>query len=152
METPQPVVNRRPFCCTLKCFVKFLRLVVTVASMIFFIVGQAPEPYIVITGFEVTIIFCFLVLYTCGLDKIMRSFFWPLLDVINSMVTALCMLIVSVLALIPETSTKTILGGVFGFLTVTCTIADCALMCQKLRFHPRHSYKEKSTDVIGDRG
>lgn len=81
-------------------------------SMIFFIVGQAPEPYIVITGFEVTVIFCFLVLYTCGLDKIMRSFFWPLLDVINSMVTALCMLIVSVLALIPETSTKTILGGV----------------------------------------
>ncbi|NP_001273312.1 chemokine-like factor isoform 5 [Mus musculus] len=119
METPRPVVSRRPFCCTLKCFVKFLRLVVTVTSMIFFIVGQAPEPYIVITGFEVTVIFCFLVLYTCGLDKIMRSFFWPLL--------------------------------VFGFLTVTCTIADCALMCQKLRFRPRQPYQKKSTNDIDDR-
>uniref|UniRef100_A0A8C6HW71 Chemokine-like factor n=1 Tax=Mus spicilegus TaxID=10103 RepID=A0A8C6HW71_MUSSI len=72
-------------------------------------------------------------------------------DVINSMVTALCMFIVSVLALIPETSTKTILGGVFGFLTVTCTIADCALMCQKLRFRPRQPYQKKSTNDINDR-
>uniref|UniRef100_A0A1D5RLI2 CKLF-like MARVEL transmembrane domain containing 2A n=1 Tax=Mus musculus TaxID=10090 RepID=A0A1D5RLI2_MOUSE len=60
-------------------FVFWPMAVVTVTSMIFFIVGQAPEPYIVITGFEVTIIFCFVVLYMCRRDKIMKSFFWPLL-------------------------------------------------------------------------
>ncbi|XP_031196953.1 chemokine-like factor [Mastomys coucha] len=75
MESPQP--DYQTFCCTLKCFVKTLRLVVTLASMTFFIVAQAPEPYIVTTGFEVTIIFCFILLYLCGLDRII-SFFWPL--------------------------------------------------------------------------
>ncbi|XP_052022845.1 chemokine-like factor [Apodemus sylvaticus] len=149
MESPQ-IVDDRAFCCTLKCFVKLLRLVVTVASMTFFIIAQAPEPYIVITGFEVTIIFCFIVLYMCGLDKIMRFFFWSLLDVINSMVTTLCMLIVSVLALVPETSTMTVLGGVFGLLTVTCTIADCALMCQRLRFSPHRPYQKRSDDNIDE--
>ncbi|XP_076771826.1 chemokine-like factor isoform X2 [Arvicanthis niloticus] len=124
--------------------------VVNVASMILFIKAQAPEPYIVITGFEVTIIFCFIVLYTCRLDMILRAFFWPLFDVINSMVTTLSMLIVSVLALIPETSTMTILGGVFGLLTVTCTIADCALMCQKLRLRSRKPYQKQSAEDIDE--
>uniref|UniRef100_A0ABK0L984 Chemokine-like factor n=1 Tax=Rattus norvegicus TaxID=10116 RepID=A0ABK0L984_RAT len=145
MDSPQKVVDHQPFCLSLKCFVKTLRLVVTVASMIFFIVAQAPEPYIVITGFEVTIILFLIALYMCSLDKTMRSFFWPLLDVINSVVTTLFMLIVSVSALIPETSTMIMVGGVFGFLTVICTVADCALMCQKLRFRPHGPYQNRYT-------
>lgn len=47
--------------------------------MTFFIIAQAPEPYIVITGFELTIIFFFIALYLCRLDKVMRWLFWPLL-------------------------------------------------------------------------
>ncbi|XP_028626246.1 chemokine-like factor isoform X2 [Grammomys surdaster] len=112
MESPQEVAEPAGFCCSLKCFVKLLRLAVNVVSTIFFIKAQAPEPYIVISAFEVTIIFCFIVLYTCKLDRVLRAFFWPLFDVINSMVTTLSMLIVSVLALIPETSKMSILGGI----------------------------------------
>uniref|UniRef100_A0A8I6A9V2 Chemokine-like factor n=1 Tax=Rattus norvegicus TaxID=10116 RepID=A0A8I6A9V2_RAT len=118
MDSPQKVVDHQPFCLSLKCFVKTLRLVVTVASMIFFIVAQAPEPYIVITGFEVTIILFLIALYMCSLDKTMRSFFWPLL--------------------------------VFGFLTVICTVADCALMCQKLRFRPHGPYQNRSATDVDD--
>ncbi|XP_028640289.1 chemokine-like factor, partial [Grammomys surdaster] len=71
-------------------------------------------------------------------------------DVINSMVTTLSVLIVSVSALIPETSKMTILGGVFGLLTVICTIADCALMCQKLQLRPHGPYQKRSADDIDE--
>ncbi|XP_021492110.1 chemokine-like factor [Meriones unguiculatus] len=146
MESPQEKRDQPFFCMTLKGFVKILRLVVTVASMIFFIIAQAPEPYIVITGFELTIIFFFVALYICRLDKKMRWLFWPLLDVINSMVTMLFMLTVSVLALLPETSKMTILGGVFGLLTVICAIVDCALTSRKIILNPSGPYRKRSTD------
>ncbi|EDL87245.1 chemokine-like factor, isoform CRA_b [Rattus norvegicus] len=97
MDSPQKVVDHQPFCLSLKCFVKTLRL-----------------------------------------------------DVINSVVTTLFMLIVSVSALIPETSTMIMVGGVFGFLTVICTVADCALMCQKLRFRPHGPYQNRSATDVDD--
>ncbi|XP_075393390.1 chemokine-like factor isoform X2 [Tenrec ecaudatus] len=103
--------NYRPFCLSVKGHVKMLRLILTVTSMTFFILAQAPEPYIVITGFEVTIIFFFIVLYLFRLDRLLKCLFWPLLDIINSLVTTIFLTIVSVLALIPETTTMTVLGG-----------------------------------------
>ncbi|XP_010610454.1 uncharacterized protein LOC104853955 isoform X3 [Fukomys damarensis] len=81
--------------------------------MTLFIIAQAPEPYIVITGFEATVIFFFIILYILRLDQLMKWLFWPLLDIINSMVTTLFMIIVSVLALMPETTTLIILGGYY---------------------------------------
>ncbi|XP_037671909.1 chemokine-like factor isoform X2 [Choloepus didactylus] len=102
----------QPFCFTVKGHVKLLRLVLTVTTLIFFIVAQAPEPYIVITGFEATVTFFFIILYLFRLDRLMRCLFWPLLDVVNSFVATVFMIIISVLALIPETTTLTVLGGV----------------------------------------
>ncbi|XP_047383071.1 chemokine-like factor isoform X2 [Sciurus carolinensis] len=65
------------------------------------------------------------------------------LDIINSMVTTLFMIIVSVLALIPETTMLTILGGVFGLVTAVCCIADGALLYRKLLFNPSGPYQKK---------
>ncbi|KAL6063771.1 hypothetical protein STEG23_011761 [Scotinomys teguina] len=149
MESEEQDVEQ-PFCMSVKGIVKMLRLVVNVASMTFFIIAQAPEPYIVITGFEFTIIFFFIALYLCRLDKLMKWLFWPLLDIINSMVTTLFMLVVSVLALIPKSSTMTILGGVFGLLTTICAIADCALVYRKLLFNPSGPYQKNSSTYSRD--
>ncbi|XP_063453700.1 chemokine-like factor isoform X1 [Pan paniscus] len=117
MDNVQPKIKHRPFCFSVKGHVKMLRLALTVTSMTFFIVAQAPEPYIVITGFEVTVILFFILLYILRLDRLMKWLFWPLLDIINSLVTTVFMLIVSVLALIPETTTLTVGGGVSGSLS-----------------------------------
>ncbi|KAM7058771.1 chemokine-like factor [Molossus nigricans] len=136
--------KHRPFCFSVKGHVKMLRLALTVTSMTFFIISQAPEPYIVITGFEVTIIFFFILLYMLRLDRLINCIFWPLLDIINSLVTAVFMIIVSVLALIPETTTFTVLGGVFGLLAVVCCIADGALIYRKLLFNPSGPYQKKA--------
>uniref|UniRef100_A0A8C6QNK5 Chemokine-like factor n=1 Tax=Nannospalax galili TaxID=1026970 RepID=A0A8C6QNK5_NANGA len=77
-----------PFCLSVKGHVKLLRLVMTVASMTFFVIAQAPEPYIVITGFEVTVIVFFIALYMCRLDKLMKWLFWPLL--VFGFLTVIC--------------------------------------------------------------
>ncbi|XP_047691304.1 chemokine-like factor isoform X3 [Prionailurus viverrinus] len=103
--------KHRHFCFSVKGQVKMLRLALTVTSMAFFVIAQAPEPYIVITGFEVAVIFFFIILYMLRLDRLIDCLFWPLLDIINSMVTAIFMIIISVLALIPETTTFIVLGG-----------------------------------------
>ncbi|XP_060041394.1 chemokine-like factor isoform X7 [Erinaceus europaeus] len=137
-------IQHRPFCFSVKGHVKMLRLALTATSMTFFILAQAPEPYIVITGFEVTVILFFILLYMLRLDRLMNCLFWPLLDIINSMVTAVFMIIVSVLALIPETTFFIVLGGVFGVLTAVCCLADGALIYRKLMFNPSGPYRKSS--------
>uniref|UniRef100_A0A8C9CDN4 Chemokine like factor n=1 Tax=Phocoena sinus TaxID=42100 RepID=A0A8C9CDN4_PHOSS len=106
--------RHRLFCFSVNGHVKMLRLALTVTSMTLFIIAQAPEPYIVVTGFEVTVAFFFIVLYILRLDQLIDCIFWPLLDIINSVVTAVFMIVISVLALIPETTTYIVLGG-FSF-------------------------------------
>ncbi|XP_076988752.1 chemokine-like factor isoform X1 [Tamandua tetradactyla] len=133
----------QPFCLTVKGHVKLLRLVLTVTSLIFFIVAQAPEPYIVVAGFEVTVIFFFIILYLFRLDRLMKCLFWPLLDVINSFVAAVFMIIISVLAILPETTTLTVIGGVFGLLTAMCCIGDAVLIYRKLLLNPGGPYQKK---------
>uniref|UniRef100_A0A8C5XFH9 Chemokine like factor n=1 Tax=Microcebus murinus TaxID=30608 RepID=A0A8C5XFH9_MICMU len=124
MDAAQRKAHHRAFCFSVKGHVKMLRLALTVTSMAFFIIAQAPEPYIVITGFEVAIILFFILLYILRLDRLMKWLFWPLLDIINSLVTTVFLIIVSVLALIPETTTLTVVGGAFGFLAAVVCLAD----------------------------
>ncbi|XP_039078066.1 chemokine-like factor isoform X2 [Hyaena hyaena] len=78
--------------------------------------------------------FCFSVK---GYVKMLR------LDIINSMVTTVFMIIISILALIPETSTFIVLGGVFGLLAAVCCIADGALIYRKLLRNPSGPYQKK---------
>ncbi|XP_077839464.1 chemokine-like factor isoform X2 [Macaca mulatta] len=90
MANVQPKIKHRPFCFSVKGHVKMLRLALTVTSMTLFIIAQAPEPYIVITGFEVTVILFFILLYILRLDRLMKWLFWPLL--VFALVTAVCCL------------------------------------------------------------
>uniref|UniRef100_A0A8C0DGK7 Chemokine like factor n=1 Tax=Balaenoptera musculus TaxID=9771 RepID=A0A8C0DGK7_BALMU len=136
--------KHRPFCFSVKGHVKMLRLALTVTSMTLFIIAQAPEPYIVVTGFEVTVNFFFIVLYILRLDRLIDCIFWPLLDIINSVVTAVFMIVISVLALIPETTTYIVIGGVFGLVASVFCIADGALIYRKLLFNPSGPYQKSA--------
>uniref|UniRef100_A0A8C3X7V2 Chemokine like factor n=1 Tax=Catagonus wagneri TaxID=51154 RepID=A0A8C3X7V2_9CETA len=144
MPTPKPRAQSRPFCFSVKGQVKILRLALTVTSMTFFIIAQAPEPYIVITGFEVTVTFFSIFLYVVRLDRLVNCIFWPLLDVINSLVTAVFLITVSILALIPESTTYIVLGGVFGLVASLFCIADGALIYRKLLFNPSGPYQKSA--------
>ncbi|XP_049643372.1 chemokine-like factor [Suncus etruscus] len=126
----------RPFCFSVKGHVKMLRLALTVISMTFFILAKAPEPYIVVTGFEAVAVLFFIILYVFRLDNLMDCLFWPLLDIIHSVVSGIFTIIASVLALIPEHETLTVLGGVFGCMAALFCAADAAFIYQKLRLNP----------------
>uniref|UniRef100_A0A7N5K3W8 Chemokine like factor n=1 Tax=Ailuropoda melanoleuca TaxID=9646 RepID=A0A7N5K3W8_AILME len=86
MPTLKP--KHRPFCFSVKGHVKMLRLALNVTSMTFFIIAQAPEPYIVITGFEVTVTLFFIMLYILRLDRLIACLFWPLL--VFGLLAAVC--------------------------------------------------------------
>ncbi|XP_058900459.1 chemokine-like factor [Kogia breviceps] len=79
--------------------------------------------------------FCFSVK---GQVKILR------LDTINSVVTAVFMIAISVLALIQETTTYIVLGGVFGLVASVFCIADGALIYRKLLFNPSGPYQKSA--------
>ncbi|KAB1273849.1 Chemokine-like factor [Camelus dromedarius] len=124
MPTLKQKPKQRPFCFSVKGHVKILRLVLTVTSMTFFIIAQAPEPYIVITGFEVTIIFFFIVLYTVRLDRLVNCVFWPLLVSVH------------------RSSDTVFLFQVFGLAASVFCIADGALIYRKLLFNPSGPYQK----------
>lgn len=75
----------------------------------------------------------------------MKCLFWPLLDIINSLVT-LFMMNISVLAVITETTTLTVFGGVFGLMAAVCYIASEALFHWKLLFNPSGPYQESAVN------
>lgn len=57
-----------------------------------------PLKHTMITGFGVTIIFLFIILQILRLGQLMKCLFWPLLDIVNSMVTIFRYSNISVLA------------------------------------------------------
>ncbi|XP_055001935.1 chemokine-like factor isoform X2 [Sorex araneus] len=58
------------------------------------------------------------------------------LDIINSVVSAIFTIIVSVLALVPGNTTLTVLGGVSGCVAAAFCMADMFLIGRKLRLNP----------------
>ncbi|XP_047648133.1 chemokine-like factor isoform X4 [Phacochoerus africanus] len=66
------------------------------------------------------------------------------LDVINSLVTAVFLITVSILALIPKSTTYIVLGGVFGLVASVFCMADGALIYRKLLFNPSGPYQKSA--------
>ncbi|XP_036603950.1 chemokine-like factor isoform X2 [Trichosurus vulpecula] len=72
-----------------------------------------------------------------GLVKMLR------LDVINSLMTVVFLMIVSVLALVPETDLIAAIGGILGIVATVLTIGDAALIYRKLMFNPSGPFEKK---------
>ncbi|XP_074070904.1 uncharacterized protein LOC141507264 [Macrotis lagotis] len=133
----------RIYMTSLKGIVKLVRLVLIIAALILFVIAQSPETYIVITALETIILVFFVLLYILRLDLVLKCLFWPLLDILNSVMTIVFLLILSVLALIPKTTVLVAIGGILGIVAVVFTIADAALIYRKLLFNPSGPYEKK---------
>ncbi|NXU04664.1 CKLF factor, partial [Buphagus erythrorhynchus] len=82
------------------------------AAIICFVVSDAHEAYVVVVGMETGITVLFLLVYLLKLDARMRFFFWPLADILNSVISALFFLVMSLFAMITRTNKGTLTGGV----------------------------------------
>ncbi|XP_072492026.1 chemokine-like factor [Notamacropus eugenii] len=131
------------FLTSIKGIVKMIRLILIIVALVLYVIAQAPEPYIVITALEAISVVFFVVLYILRLDLLLKCLFWPLLDIINSLLTIVFLMIVSVLALVPEIEVYIAIGGILGIVATVFTIADAALIYRKLMFNPSGPFEKK---------
>ncbi|KAM9061136.1 uncharacterized protein ACOB8E_009677 [Sarcophilus harrisii] len=66
-------------------------------------------------------------------------------DIINSLMTIVFLMIVSVLSLIPETKIQIAVAGILGIVATVFTVADAALIYRKLMFNPSGPYEKRRT-------
>ncbi|NWZ38103.1 CKLF factor, partial [Brachypodius atriceps] len=105
---------------------------VALAALICFAASGAHEAYRALAGMETVITLLFLLLYLLRLDARMRCLFWPLLDIINSVVAALFLLVVGLFAIIIKTNKGTLAGGVLGLILLALCLVDAVLLCKKI--------------------
>ncbi|KAL2300404.1 hypothetical protein Nmel_012377 [Mimus melanotis] len=111
---------------------KISRTVVALAALISFVASGAREAYAALAGMETGINFLFLLLYLLKLDARMRFLFWPLADILNSVIAALFLLIVSLFAIIIKTNRGTLAGGVLGLVLLVLCLVDAILLWKKI--------------------
>ncbi|XP_057566808.1 CKLF-like MARVEL transmembrane domain-containing protein 1 [Hippopotamus amphibius kiboko] len=78
---------------------KIIRLGLLIGALVCFIVAEAEESYIAITVLETCIVLFFILIYMVTLHHLVTYLHWPLLDLINSFITAVFLLIVAILAM-----------------------------------------------------
>ncbi|XP_076988751.1 CKLF-like MARVEL transmembrane domain-containing protein 1 [Tamandua tetradactyla] len=113
---------------------KILRLGLLIGALACFIIIQAHESYIAITVLEICIVLFFILIYMVTLHHLLTCLHWPLLDLINSFITAVFLLIVAILAM--QERKRRHLFFVGGCLCLTATIVcllDALMVTKKMR-------------------
>ncbi|EFB15842.1 hypothetical protein PANDA_006902, partial [Ailuropoda melanoleuca] len=78
---------------------KILRLGLIIGALVCFIIAKAHEPYIAITVLEIFIVLFFILIYMLTLHHLLVNLDWSLLDLVNSFISAVFLLIVAILAM-----------------------------------------------------
>ncbi|XP_014644069.1 PREDICTED: CKLF-like MARVEL transmembrane domain-containing protein 1 [Ceratotherium simum simum] len=113
---------------------KILRLGLLIGALACFITTTAHESYIAITVLGICIVLFFILSYMLTLHHLVTYLDWPLLDLINSLITAVFLLIVAALAI--QEKERRHLFYVGGSLCLTAAIAcliSATLVTKKMR-------------------
>ncbi|XP_005052791.2 PREDICTED: chemokine-like factor, partial [Ficedula albicollis] len=111
---------------------KISRTLVALGSLICFIASGSHEAYVTVAGMETGITVLFLLVYLLRLDVRVRCFYWPLTDVLNSVIAALFLLLMSLFGLRIETNKGTLAGVVLGLVLLVLCLVDVILLCKKI--------------------
>ncbi|XP_027557771.1 chemokine-like factor [Neopelma chrysocephalum] len=111
---------------------KIARALLAVATFLCFLASNAHEAYAALAGLEMGITLLFLLLYMLKLDAKMRWLFWPLADILNSVIAALFLLVVCLFAVIVKSNKGTLAGGVLGLILLVLCVVDTVLLCKKI--------------------
>ncbi|XP_016068914.1 PREDICTED: CKLF-like MARVEL transmembrane domain-containing protein 1 [Miniopterus natalensis] len=113
---------------------KILRLGLLMGSITCFIIAEAHESYIAITVLETCIDLLFIIIYMVTLHRLLTYIHWPLLDLMNSFITTVFLLIVAILAM--QEKERRHLFYVGGALCLTAAIIcliDAAVVTKTMR-------------------
>uniref|UniRef100_A0A2K6EJD3 CKLF like MARVEL transmembrane domain containing 1 n=2 Tax=Propithecus coquereli TaxID=379532 RepID=A0A2K6EJD3_PROCO len=78
---------------------KILRMGFIIGALACFIIVEANESYIAITVLEISIVLFFILIYMLTLHHLLTYLHWPLLDLINSIISAVFLLVVAILTM-----------------------------------------------------
>ncbi|XP_069029809.1 proteolipid protein 2 [Embiotoca jacksoni] len=114
--------------------VKVAEMVTLFVAFVCFAVGSMPR-YIAATVLEFVIISLLLLLYLFKLNKKLTFFFWPLIDVFNSIFAAVYFIVLSVIAVSTYNVTGTLAGGIVCFLSVGLLCVDSYTVFKNITFN-----------------
>uniref|UniRef100_A0A2K5LKZ0 CKLF like MARVEL transmembrane domain containing 1 n=1 Tax=Cercocebus atys TaxID=9531 RepID=A0A2K5LKZ0_CERAT len=102
---------------------KILRMSLIIGALACFIIAQANESFITITILEIFIVLFFILIYMLTLHHLLTCLHWPLLDLTNSIITAVFLSVVAILAM--QEKKRRHLFYVGGSLCLTAVIVCC---------------------------
>uniref|UniRef100_A0AAR2K6R1 MARVEL domain-containing protein n=1 Tax=Pygocentrus nattereri TaxID=42514 RepID=A0AAR2K6R1_PYGNA len=108
--------------------------VVLFVAFVCFAVAARP-PYIAATCVEFIVTLALVLLYLLKLNKTITFFFWPLIDVFNSVFAATFILIISIMALSTYTVQGTLAGGIASLVAVVLWFVDGFHLFKKITFN-----------------
>ncbi|XP_051485093.1 chemokine-like factor [Apus apus] len=112
--------------------VKIARTLVALVTFICFAASRSHEAYTALAAMEAAITALLFVLNLLQLDRKMSWFFWPLADVLNSVIAALFLVVVCLLAISIKTNNGTLAGGVLGLILLVLCVVDAVLIFRKI--------------------
>ncbi|XP_060924922.1 chemokine-like factor [Limanda limanda] len=113
---------------------KAAEMVTLFAAFVCFTVASRPK-YITATVLELLITSLLLLLYLFKLNKRLTFFFWPLVDVCNSVFAVVYFLVLSLLAMSTHTVTGTLVGGIFALVLAALLSADGFILIRNITFN-----------------
>uniref|UniRef100_A0A452RXJ2 MARVEL domain-containing protein n=1 Tax=Ursus americanus TaxID=9643 RepID=A0A452RXJ2_URSAM len=105
-----------------------------IGALVCFIIAKAHEPYIAITVLEIFIVLFFILIYMLTLHHLLVNLDWSLLDLVNSFITAVFLLIVAILAM-QEMERRHLfyVGGTQCLTAAIVCILDAVMVTKKMR-------------------
>ncbi|XP_049902968.1 chemokine-like factor [Epinephelus moara] len=124
---------------------KVAEMVTLLVAFVCFAVASTPK-YIAATVLEFLITALLVLLYIFKLNKRLTFFFWPLIDVLNSVFAAVYFIILSLLAVSTYTVTGTLVGGIFGLISAGVLCVDSYLLFRNITLNrPRSETQNQET-------
>ncbi|XP_073321309.1 proteolipid protein 2 [Pagrus major] len=139
------VQNENPFVDVDTAFLKSKRGILKVAEMVTLLVAfvcfavASPPKYSAATGLEFLITLLLLMLYVLKLNKRLTFFFWPLVDVFNSVFAAVYFTVLSLMAVTSYTVTGSLVGGIVGLLSAGLLCVDSYTLFKNITFNKPRS-------------
>ncbi|XP_076856823.1 chemokine-like factor isoform X2 [Brachyhypopomus gauderio] len=111
-----------------------LREVTFFVALVCFSVASRP-PYVAATCMELCITLALFLLYLLKLNKLLTFFFWPLIDVFNSLFAAVFICIISLVAVFTYTIKGTLVGGLMGLVASALCSLDGYYLFKTITFN-----------------
>ncbi|XP_019609055.2 CKLF-like MARVEL transmembrane domain-containing protein 1 [Rhinolophus sinicus] len=124
----------KQFFCSPAGALKVVRLSLLMEAIACFVISRTHELYIAITVLETCIVLFFILIYMLTIHHLMTCIHWPLLDLINSFITAVSLFIVASLTIQEKEKNHLLyVGGALCFAAAIVCLVDATIVTKTMR-------------------